>query len=275
MKIAIASGKGGTGKTLVATCLFASFLKHGYQAAFCDCDVETPNAALFLHPNIHSTELQTLLRPVIDEEKCIGCEKCAEVCLYKAISLVKKRPILFAEMCHGCGGCARICPVEAIVEKEWEIGQIEQGNMFLQGKLRVGEALSPVLIRKIKKKIPETDFCCLDCAPGTACSLVASLLDVDFALLVAESTPFGLHDLQLAVAVAQDLNIPIGVFINRSEKECAVRNYCKDQKLPVIGELPERREIAQKYAKGELAIFGDDEVQDVFDQIVEYYVRRK
>lgn len=200
MIIAVASGKGGTGKTTVAVAMASAC--HSGEALF-DCDVEEPNCHLFLNPDMTRRNAVTVPKPSIDESLCNGCGACSGICRYNALVNLGKRVLFFPELCHSCGGCSLICPVGAIREEASEIGNLDFARIdrlkLLSGTLSVGRAMSPPLIRAVKKHIPEHGLSIIDCPPGTSCPMVASIRNSDFVLLVTEPTPFGLHDLKLAV----------------------------------------------------------------------------
>jgi MinD superfamily P-loop ATPase len=251
MIISIASGKGGTGKTTVATNLALSIK----DVVFLDCDVEEPNAHLFLKPAIKETEPVERPVPEVKKEKCTFCGKCAEVCEFKAIIVVGKSILTFHELCHGCGGCARICPERAIEEVGREIGVIEKGRTkgieFFHGKLRIGEAMSPPLIKKVRKHENKEKVTIIDAPPGTSCPVIASMKGADFVLLVTEPTPFGLYDLELAVGAVRTLNLPCGLVINRSNMgDDRVKRYAERENIPVLLEIPFDKRIAELYSKG-------------------------
>ena len=199
MILAIASGKGGTGKTTLAVNLAAVIGDGGDGVRLLDCDVEEPNCHIFLRPQVSRSHAACILVPEIDREKCTACGKCAEVCQFKAIAALKSKPLVFEELCHGCGGCRRVCPAGAIREKPREIGVVEFGQAgeveWIQGRLNVGEAMAPPLIREVKKHIRPSGLTIIDCPPGTSCPVIAAMRGADFVLLVTEPTPFGLHDL--------------------------------------------------------------------------------
>ncbi|NLS78653.1 MAG: P-loop NTPase [Chloroflexi bacterium] len=268
MIIAIASGKGGTGKTTVATSLALS-LPHR-PLTFLDCDVEEPNAALFLRPTIETQERVGVLVPEIIAERCTYCGRCAEVCRYHAIAVVGQQVLVFREMCHGCGSCALNCPTQAIREVVNHFGSIELGHAgeiaFGQGILDVGQPLAPPIIRQLKRQAltpaRREGVVIIDASPGTSCPVVESLRGADVALLVTEPTPFGLHDLRLAVEVARDeLGLPVGVVINRAAARGAavrgadagddgVERFCAEQGVPVWLRIPLDRRIAEAYSEG-------------------------
>jgi MinD superfamily P-loop ATPase len=254
MIISIASGKGGTGKTTVATNL-AFALGQGVQLL--DCDVEEPNAHLFIQPEIEKRETISTPVPVVDEEKCTLCGKCGEICQFKAIVVIGNTVLPFHELCHSCGGCMEVCPADAIREEGRELGIIEVGHRngleFVHGKLRVGEAMSPPLIREVRHFIQDGKITIIDAPPGTSCPVIAAMKDTDFVLLVTEPTPFGLYDLQLAVGAVRILGIPCGLVINRSDMgDDKVRAYAESEDLPILMEIPFDRRIAEAYSRGEL-----------------------
>lgn len=262
MIISIASGKGGTGKTTVATNLALS-INSGVQ--FLDCDVEEPNAHIFLKPIIKKTKPVTISVPNIDEIKCNFCGKCQEVCAYNAIAVLKDKVLVFPHLCHGCGGCMLLCPQKAITEVDKEIGIVEIGNSvhlqftpplragagFIHGRLNIGEVMSPPLIRAVKEYIESARIVIIDAPPGTSCPVIEAVKGSDFCVLVAEPTPFGLYDLTLAVEVLRRLKIPFGVVVNRSDiGDDKVYNYCEREDIPIIMQIPFEKEIAVAYSKG-------------------------
>ena len=258
MKIAIAGGKGGTGKTTVAVNLACVLADNGQTVQYLDCDVEEPNGHIFLKPRITTTESVGIPVPVVDEEKCTGCRKCAEVCQYHAIAVLKK-PLVFAELCHRCGGCALVCPEAAIREENRTIGVVETGQAgavaFVQGRLNVGEPMAPPLIRAVKRKVIRDGVAILDAPPGTSCPVVATVKNADYVLLVTEPTPFGLNDLRLAVEVIRQLGVRHGVVINRADiGDGRVRDFCTAEKIPVLLEIPDDRRVAEAYSRGEMAV---------------------
>lgn len=256
MIISVASGKGGTGKTTVATNLALS-LESDVQVL--DCDVEEPNAHLFLHPPIEDIREITTIVPDVDMEKCTLCGKCAEICQFKAIIVIGETVLPFHELCHSCGGCMRVCPEGAITEAERVLGTIEQGRRngleLVHGKLRIGEAMAPPLIRKVREYTRSGLTTIIDAPPGTSCPVIASMKGADFILLVTEPTPFGLHDLKLAVGAVNILGIQCGLVINRSDMgDDRVKAYAKEQGVPVLMEIPFDRSIAEAYSRGDLLV---------------------
>jgi len=275
MIIAVASGKGGTGKTTVATNLALTI----GSVHFLDCDVEEPNAHLFLKPIFQETLPVTVPIPEVHAQKCIGCGICAEVCAYHAIAVLptpdkKPKVLIFQNLCHACGACSLLCPKGAITEKQRSIGVIEKGVcgniQFIQGKMNVGEVLSPVIIRRVKTMIDPSVETIIDAPPGTSCPVVAAIRGVDFCVLVTEPTPFGLHDLELAVGVVRQLKIPFGVVINRTGLgNNAVETYCCEENIPVLAQIPFNREIAVCYSEGKMLIDTIDGMAEVFKELYE------
>ena len=256
MIISIASGKGGTGKTTVATNLAMSV---GPDVQLLDCDVEEPNSHLFIHPVFDTTETITTPVPEVDEEKCTLCGKCNEVCQFKAIVVIGETILTFNELCHSCGGCTRVCPEDAITETSRELGIIQKGQRngleFIHGTLRIGEAMSPPLIRKVRSFSRDEAVTIIDAPPGTSCPVIASMRGADFILLVTEPTPFGLHDLKLAVGAVRILDIPCGLVINRSDiGDDKVKAYAEKESVPILMEIPFDRKIAEAYSSGELLV---------------------
>lgn len=256
MIISIASGKGGTGKTTVATNL-ALALEGDVQLL--DCDVEEPNAHLFIRPDIRQVEIITTPVPEVDMEKCSLCGKCGEICQFKAIVVIGETVLPFHELCHSCGGCIEVCPEKALSETGRELGIIERGERngleFVHGKLRVGEAMSPPLIRKVREYTRPDVLTIIDAPPGTSCPVITSMEGADFILLVTEPTPFGLHDLKLAIGAVNILGIPCGLVVNRSDiGDDQVKDYAKEEDVPILLEIPFDRRIAEAYSKGELLI---------------------
>jgi len=277
MIISIASGKGGTGKTTVATNLALSI---DSDVQLLDCDVEEPNAHLFIQPIFKKTETIYTPVPEVDEKKCNLCGKCGEICQFKAIVVIGDVVLPFPELCHSCGGCLAVCPEDAIKEAGRELGVIRKGYRngleFIHGELRVGEAMSPPLIKEVRAFIRPDKFTIIDAPPGTSCPVITAMKDTDFVLLVTEPTPFGLYDLKLAVGAAKLLNIPSGLVINRSDiGDNKVNAYAKEIGLPILMEIPFDRRIAEAYSKGEMIIEAIPEFkkkflklyQDIMDQV--------
>ena len=253
MRISVASGKGGTGKTTIATNLALSV---GTDVQLLDCDVEEPNAHFFINPTFEETKTVFTPVPEVDEEKCTFCGKCSEICQFKAIAVVSKTVLVFNELCHSCGGCMEVCPENAITEKGRELGVIQKGHRngleFIHGKLRIGEAMSPPLIKEVRSYEHPDKLTIIDAPPGTSCPVIASVKDTDFVLLVTEPTPFGLYDLKLAVGAVEILNIPCGLVINRCDMGYdKVKEYADTVNLPILMEIPFDRRIAEAYSRGD------------------------
>jgi MinD superfamily P-loop ATPase len=253
MQISIASGKGGTGKTTIATNLALSL---GANVQLLDCDVEEPNAHLFINPVFEETDTIFTPVPEVNEKKCTYCGKCAEICQFKAIAVLEKTVLVFSELCHSCGGCMEVCPEGAITETGRELGVIQKGHHngieFVHGKLRLGEAMSPPLIKRVRAHETPGKVTIIDAPPGTSCPVIASMKDTDFVLLVTEPTPFGLYDLKLAVGAVEILDIPCGLVINRSDLgDDQVKEYACAMNLPILMEIPFDRRIAETYSRGE------------------------
>jgi MinD superfamily P-loop ATPase len=255
MIIAVASGKGGTGKTTIAVNLALSL----ENVQYLDCDVEEPNGAIFLKPSIKKRISVALPVPEFDETKCTHCKKCVEACAYNAIVFLGQKILFFPQLCHGCGGCRLICPENAITEHPRQIGLIEQGPSgaidFIQGLLNVGEPMATPIIKQERKLIDKEKIVILDAPPGTSCPVIETVRHCDYCILVTEPTPFGLNDLKLAVDTMRALNISFGVVINCSDiGDDEVNNYCTSENIPVLLELPWDRRIAEAYSRGESAV---------------------
>lgn len=275
MIISIASGKGGTGKTTLAINLALS-IKENVQ--FLDCDAEEPNAHIFLKPKIKDIRKVCIPVPEIDKSKCTYCGKCQEVCAYNAIAVMpaskdrKGDTLIFSNLCHGCGSCSYFCPAGAIKEVDKEIGVIEIGDArgihFVHGRLNIGEAMAPPVIREIKKLINPKKIVIIDAPPGTSCPVVETVKKSDFCILVTEPTPFGLNDLILAVEVLRKLAIPFGVAINRSDLgNDKTDKYCNEQNIPVLMRIPFKKEIAVAYSKGEPLVEVFPEYKKEFEKL--------
>lgn len=279
MIISIASGKGGTGKTTVAVNLALS-LDSAHSVQFLDCDVEEPNAHFFLKPNIRQSQPVFLPIPEVMEEICTYCGKCAEVCAYNAIAVLKDSILIFPELCHGCGGCTLLCPEKAIKEKGQRIGIIELGSsnniLFIHGKLDIGQAMSPPLIRAVKKHINSKHTVIIDVPPGTSCPVIESVKGSDFSLLVTEPTPFGLNDLRLAVETLKVLKIPFGVIINRADVgDRQIQDYCQKENIPILMNIPMDRNIAVAYSEGKSIIETQPSYREKFLELFEKVQRLK
>jgi MinD superfamily P-loop ATPase len=281
MKIAISSGKGGTGKTLVATNIAAILSSKGQKVTYMDCDVEEPNGHLFLRPEIEKEEDVTLLSPIrIDDDKCINCGKCSEACTYNAIAAAKGKVLLFPELCHVCGACEIVCPTNAIVTGVKKIGTIKHGKSrgaidFHYALLETAEGgMSPRLIKKVKACSGQ-GINIYDSPPGTACPVVATVKDVDLCVLVTDPTPFGVNDLMLAVDMCREIGQEPVVLVNRAEYlDDALKTYCIRESLEIIGEVPDDRRIAEVYSKGDLVVDKLPQYLLVFEAIADKIVMR-
>lgn len=268
MKIAVASGKGGTGKTTIAVNLALSLDR---KVRLLDCDVEEPNSNIFLDIPMKTIEEVVMWIPKIDYDRCTFCGKCAELCEYNALAVLEKEVLVFEELCHSCGLCSIGCTEDAITEKKKKIGVIEKGidkNIeFYDGVLDVGEALSTPIIRELKKNVKE-GINILDVPPGTGCPVVESLSRVDYAILVTEQTPFGLHDLEISVKVARKLGIPFGVIINRDrEGYSEIENYCEKEDIQILMKIPQNMRIARLYSDGVPFVKSMDSWKEKFKEV--------
>jgi len=268
MIISVASGKGGTGKTLVATSLAFS-LKSRQPVQLLDCDVEEPNDHIFLKPLITQKEAVCIPVPKVDEAKCTHCGLCAEICAYNALAVLPDRVMVFPELCHGCGACSYLCPEKAISEEGREIGVVEWGDAdgidFVQGRINVGEAMAPPAIRQVRERANADGLVIIDVPPGTSCPVVEAVKGSHFCLLVTEPTPFGLNDLVLAVETVRELGIPLAVVLNRAGGEYnKVEEYCREENIPILLTIPLETRIARLYSRGVTLAEGMPETQELF-----------
>ncbi|OFZ83070.1 MAG: hypothetical protein A2583_12685 [Bdellovibrionales bacterium RIFOXYD1_FULL_53_11] len=278
--IAIASGKGGTGKTTVAVNLAMTAT---VPVRLLDCDVEEPNCHLFVKPVIHKKSDVCVLVPEVDESLCNVCGECADFCRFGAIVSLKTKPLVFPDLCHGCGGCFHVCSREAIREVPYEVGVIESGMcgknsqiLFAQGRLNVGRAKSPPIIRQLKRELPgQSDpparqgiITIIDAPPGTSCPFVSAVSGCDLVLLVTEPTPFGLHDMKLAVESLKQLALPVGAVINRvAGGSEIITQYCQSEKIPVYLEIPDDRRIAEAYSCGRIVTDAVADSKGLFERL--------
>jgi MinD superfamily P-loop ATPase len=251
MIVSVASGKGGTGKTSVAVNMVLSLSK----VQLLDCDVEEPNAHILLHPNIHKTEQVYNLIPRINKEFCSFCGECSKFCQFNAIFVASEKVLVFPELCHGCGGCAMVCPTKAITWEKHKIGVLKFGSVgdlaLVYGELEIGKPMAVPVIKAVKGQIKEDKDVILDSPPGTSCPFVETVRDSDFCVLVTEPTPFGLHDLKIAVEVLRKIAVPFGVIINRAGLgDKNAYDYCEEENIRILLEIPYKKRIAELYSKG-------------------------
>ena len=271
MKLAIASGKGGTGKTTLAVNLA---LAAGRPVQLADCDVEEPNDHLFFPALTWSEQVIDWPLPQVDEDLCDGCGECSDFCQYNAIISFGTVPYISPDLCHGCGGCQLICPKKAITETSRRIGVVKTAEIehvsLIEGRADIGSTLTPSLIRAVKKQDSAAGLFILDAPPGTSCPMITTLQGADFVVLVTEPTPFGLNDLQLAVDAIRELGLPFGVVINRAGSgDDRVLDWCRDNQITVLAEIPEDRRIAEAYSRGEALVTALPEYRDLFAGILE------
>ena len=277
MNIVVASGKGGTGKTTFAVNMAHVLSMTGQRVRLLDCDVEEPNDHLFVRPKFTLEEPVEVLKPVWDETKCTGCGRCAEVCNYNAIAVIKKKVLIFNELCHSCGACSYVCPEKALTEEPAAIGKVQAAPdhepfSFVHGVLDISEPLAPAIVKKVKKHIRADAVNILDASPGTACPVVEAVDGVDVAVLVTEPTPFGLNDLKLAVGLTLKLGVPTGIIVNRSDgNDAIIAEYAESVGLPIVGRIPFSREYAVSYSNGDILAETFPELKDnllgIFERI--------
>lgn len=271
MILAVASGKGGTGKTLISVNL-ASLLGHG--GLLLDCDVEEPNDQLFIKGKADGESEVSIPLPVVDEDLCDGCGECGHFCEYNAIVSFGTTPLVFSDLCHGCGGCIKICPKNAITERPKRIGVIQEFHSddvtLIQGCLDVGSHMATPIIRSLRHHQRIDSINIIDAPPGTSCPVIASIQGADLVILVTEPTPFGLHDLKLAVELVRTLKIPFGVVINRVGcGDDRVHRFCNDEGISIFCEIPDDRRIAEAYSKGQIVIDALPEYRILFEELSE------
>ena len=271
MIVAVASGKGGTGKTTVSAALAKTWPK---PLMAVDLDVEEPNLHLFLKPELVTRKSAMMIIPEIIRDRCTYCRKCSELCQFKAITVMGETALTFPEMCHGCGGCFWVCPENALQPVTRELGKVIWGSAgaieFLMGRLRVGEAMSPPLMRAVKKKLQELDpmgtkDVLIDAPPGVSCPAVNAVMDSDIIVLVTEPTPFGLYDLTLAREAFTEIGKPMCVVVNRAGiGDRILYDYCRDHDLNILAEIPYSRRIAAAYSQGQIISETDSIYQTLF-----------
>lgn len=279
MQIAIASGKGGTGKTTVAVSLFHLWEKiRGSEVHLVDCDVEEPNDALFFS-SLRVLEQKQVHQyiPEIDPSVCTFCKKCVEWCEFNAITIVASRKFteVEASLCHSCGACLVACPENAFIEKPHPLGVItryeaENGSLFTEGRLEVGSAMQTMLIKELKKEAKQNgNITILDSPPGTSCPVVETVSDADYVILVTEPTPFGLHDLKITIELMNELQKPFGVVVNKAGLGSGeIYTFLKEKNIELLGEIPFSREFAQLYSAGELLNNIPEELENIYRKII-------
>jgi MinD superfamily P-loop ATPase len=273
MNIAMASGKGGTGKTTVAVNFAWLLASAGQRVQYLDCDVEEPNGHIFLKPSITESAPSKVMVPVVDQEKCTSCGECGLKCQFHAIVNLPGDTLIFPGLCHSCGLCSAVCPTGAITEGDREIGIIEKGKGtkdmdFIHGILNVGEAMAVPLIKKVKNGQKDSYVHIIDAPPGTSCPVVATLNGSDAVIMVTEPTPFGLHDLKIAIDVARLLNIPTGVVINRDQGSYPpLSDYLEAAGVPVLAVIPEDADIARHYSQGSIILESLPHYIDVYETL--------
>lgn len=255
-RIAVASGKGGTGKTTFAVNLAASM---GKNITYVDADVEEPNGHIFLKPSILEKISVKVLVPQVDEAKCTGCGECKSVCQFNALILLKEKVLFFPELCHSCGACLLVCPHSALFEVNRKVGMVRKGKnrdiSFIEGRLTEGEAKSSPVIKALNQYLPQNQVCIIDVQPGSSCPVIEGVNLADFVVLVTEPTPFGFHDLMVAIELMDKLNLPYGVVINRSDLgDNQIERYCQDKGIPVLMRIPFSKEFALLSSQGKLLV---------------------
>lgn len=270
MRIAVLSGKGGTGKTFVSVNLSCAAEK----AVYVDCDVEEPNGHLFLKPDIVANTPVTVMVPEVNMHKCIGCRKCVDFCKYNALALVKDKMLIFYEVCHSCGGCVLFCPVKAITEKERAIGTIEEGKsdnvMVLTGCLNTGEVSGVPIIKGLMEKLPNEGIVVIDCPPGSACIVMESIRAADYCVLVAEPTLFGVHNLSMVYDLVRLFDKPFGVVLNKClPEENPAEQFCVEHKIKIFAKIPYDEELGRLNSKGHIAAREIKQYQELFCNLLE------
>ena len=274
MQLAIASGKGGTGKTTVATNLATVASQNGQTVAYLDCDVEEPNGHIFLKPTLDRRRPVTELVPDVDVARCTLCGQCAVICQYNAIACLGGQVLIYPELCHSCGGCQLVCPTGAIQEIPREMGLLETGHAgairFAHGLLNVGEVRAIPVIQAVQSAIEQVDTRIIDAPPGTSCPVIEAVRGCDLVVLVTEPTPFGFHDLKLAVEMTRAVRVPTAVVINRAGLDGVdIHGYCTARRIPVLAEIPDDRRLAQAYSRGDIACQVLPEYQSIFSDLLD------
>lgn len=269
MKIAVLSGKGGTGKTLVSVNLACA----AEQAVYVDCDVEEPNGHLFLKPEITETKSVAVSVPEVEMSKCNGCRKCVDFCQYNALALLKDNLLIFHEICHSCGGCILFCPEKALQSKQRPIGTIETGSSenvtVLTGCLNTGEVSGVPIIKKLMELLPKQETIVVDCPPGSACIVMESIREADYCVLVAEPTLFGVHNLAMVYELVKLFNKSFGVVLNKClPGENPAKRYCQENQLPILAEIPYEESLGSLNSKGLIAVREDAQYRELFRKML-------
>lgn len=268
MRIAILSGKGGAGKTMLAV----NLANTAGNATYIDCDVEEPNGHLFFKPEqITQNEVYTFI-PTFDATKCTGCRKCVNFCHFNALAYVKEKPMLFTEVCHSCGGCQLVCPEKAISEIKRPIGVIEKGKHntinVITGILNPNEASGIPIIHNLLQE-NDTSLTIIDCPPGSACPVMESISNADFCLLVVEPTIFGFHNFKMVYELVQIVNKKCAVIINKEEKPFSLLDdFCKENNIPIFAKIPFQKELAESIANGSIISDNNEELKEIFQDIL-------
>lgn len=270
MRIAVLSGKGGTGKTFVSVNLACAAEK----AVYVDCDVEEPNGHLFLKPEITAKTPVTVMVPEVDMEKCTGCRKCVDFCKYNALALIKDKMLIFYEVCHSCGGCTILCPAKAIIEKERAIGIIEEGQSdnvtVLTGCLNTGEVSGVPIIKGLMNKLTQDDDIVIDCPPGSACIVMESIREADYCVLVAEPTLFGVHNLSMVYDLVRLFNKPFGVVLNKClPEENPSEQFCVEHQVKILAKIPYDEELGRINSQGYVAERENKQYQELFERLLQ------
>jgi len=279
MKISIASGKGGTGKTTIATNLAAVVSRNGVDVTYVDADVEEPNGHIFLKPNIEDVTGVEVLIPQIDADRCTLCGECSAACEYNALAVLGKSVEVFPSLCHSCGGCSDVCPEDAITEIPREIGTVSLGTVnglgFIEGRLNVGEAMAPPVTRELRRLTNDHHTTIIDAPPGTSCPVIEAIRNTDFVLLVTEPTPFGLNDLELAVGMVREIDLPFGVIINRSDiGDDKTEKYCHSAGVEILMRIPFNMQLAEAYSRGKMMLEVSPEYERSLGDLYEAIVKR-
>ena len=273
MNIAVLSGKGGTGKTLLSVNMAAA----SKSATYIDCDVEEPNGYLFFKPEEIVEENVSVKIPEVNKELCSGCRKCVDFCKFNALAFIKKAPIVFGDICHSCGGCSLLCPENAITEKDKVIGKIEKGKSqridVYTGILNTGEVSGVPIIEKLLEENRATDnekLSIIDCPPGSACIVMESIKDADFCVLVAEPTAFGVHNLEMVYELVSLFGKPFGVVLNKClDGENPSEEFCKEKGIKILGRVPFEKELGELNSNAKIAARESERYNKLFKNILE------